>query len=141
MTRTSESWTAPAVRGPRRAAAPAVTVCLLVLLTSPVLAQEQGGGIRGWVYDQGFQVPRARVRVSIVGLPLGTTTRDDGSFVFEDVRPGSYTLTFQKDGFEREVLPGVVVSAGESATRSYSRRSPATSWCPSRDGSTSMASP
>jgi len=73
------------------------------------------GAIRGVVYDKDFQVPLAQVRVSIIEALRATITSADGNFLIEQVPPGTYTVSFSKDGYEREVVPGVVVAAGQLA--------------------------
>ena len=75
----------------------------------------QAGGIRGSVYDVDFQVPVAAARVSIVGTALAGATDDGGSFRFDNVPPGTYTLIVSKAGYERRLVAGVVVVAGRLA--------------------------
>jgi TonB-dependent receptor len=77
-------------------------------------AQEvQGGTLRGSVYDFDLQVPLAQVRVSIVEALLTTVSSDAGMFVFENVPPGVYTVSFVKSGYDRQVRSDVLVTAGE----------------------------
>ena len=76
-------------------------------------AQEEAVGVvRGSVYDKEFGVPLANARVSIVELGLSAMTTADGTFAFQRVPAGAYTLTFVKDGYDREIRTGVAVSAG-----------------------------
>jgi hypothetical protein len=77
--------------------------------------QSPAGSIRGVVYDRDFETPLGQVRVSFVEIPLATMTRDDGTFLFEAVPPGSHTLTFSKDGYQRRHMSGIVVLAGRMA--------------------------
>ena len=78
-------------------------------------AGSQPGAIRGSVIDKDFDSPLARVRVTLVEELLATATSADGQFLFERVPPGVYTLSFTKDGYERAVVSGVVVNAGQVA--------------------------
>lgn len=99
----------------RRAGLIVSTLLFLVAVGSlPHFAQAMGG-IRGTVFDRDFDVPLGGVRVTVVEALLTTTTTAEGNFVFERVPPGSYTLNFSKEGFEREVVTGVVVTSGRLA--------------------------
>jgi outer membrane receptor protein involved in Fe transport len=80
-------------------------------LASIVKAQEIGG-IRGGVYDKDFDVPLAAAQVTIAETGEKRMTDDDGHFVFDQVKPGTYTLVFTKDGYVRQVTANVVVIAG-----------------------------
>lgn len=84
---------------------------------APLRAQGEAphGAIRGTVTDKDFEVPLAGVRVTVVEALLTTLTSPGGTFFFEHVPPGTYTLTFSKDGYEREVVPDVRVGAGQLA--------------------------
>jgi outer membrane receptor protein involved in Fe transport len=76
-------------------------------------AEGEAGAIRGTVYDKDFEAPLSAVRVSVAGTLLTVATATDGHFLIERIPPGSYTLSFSKDGYERQVVAGVVVSAGQ----------------------------
>lgn len=79
----------------------------------PVLGQStETGSIRGSVFDRDFASPLARARVTIVGTAVGTFTGDDGRFVLERVPAGTYTLAVAKEGYDRQLVPGVAVSPG-----------------------------
>ena len=91
----------------------AIAAALGMLAISTVHAQDGTvGAIRGTVYDDDFDVPLARVRVSVIGTMLTVSTTSDGTFLFEQVPPGAYTLTFAKPGYQRHVSNEVVVTAG-----------------------------
>src|SRR5262245_60655102 len=75
--------------------------------------QARAGALRGTVSDKDFEVPVARAVITIVELRLATLAGPDGNFLFENVPAGTYTLTVNKDGYERAVVPGVVVRPGE----------------------------
>ncbi len=81
-------------------------------LVPATLAQELGA-IRGTVRDRDLAAPLAGVRVVVVGLPLGTTTGVDGTFLLERVPPGRHMLSLSCDGYERDVVSDVVVLAGQ----------------------------
>ncbi|HZM69112.1 MAG TPA: TonB-dependent receptor [Candidatus Cryosericum sp.] len=94
--------------------APVVIALFAALVpVPPVLAQQAvSGAIRGTVSDKDFDVPLAQVRVTLLEAFLSTQSGTDGTFLFERVPPGTYTLAFTKDGYQRQVVPEVVVNAG-----------------------------
>ncbi|HKQ60146.1 MAG TPA: TonB-dependent receptor [Candidatus Polarisedimenticolaceae bacterium] len=92
----------------------AAALLAAALLVSP-LRGAGSGGIRGSVRDRDFDSPLSGVRVSILGTGLVSFTAADGTFLFERVPEGSFTLAFDKEGYERELLPSVVVAAGALA--------------------------
>ncbi len=103
---------------PRRARASLFVLLVLATLAAaggPVRGQGAditSGTIRGSVYDKDFGVPLPGARVTIVELGLASLTTKDGVFTIDRVPAGSYTLSFSKEGFERELENGVTVSAG-----------------------------
>ncbi|MCI0675142.1 MAG: TonB-dependent receptor [Phycisphaerales bacterium] len=74
---------------------------------------QDGGLIRGVVYDKDFDAPLAGAQVTIAETGRTVVTNDEGNFVFGQVAPGEYTLVFSKDGYARQVKAGVIVSAGQ----------------------------
>lgn len=93
-------------------------LALLAVLSvpAPAPAQAQGmGAVRGIVIDADFDVPLARAQVRLVELGIAVSTSADGTFVFEEVEPGTYTMTFAKDGYERVVRSGVIATPGRLA--------------------------
>lgn len=85
----------------------------LVAFPLATSAAEQGGSIRGMVYDKDFDTPLASVQVLISESGVHVTASEEGNYVFPQVAPGSYTLVFSKEGYTRQVIPNVVVSAGQ----------------------------
>jgi len=91
---------------------------LLLLFVLPgcggVLAQSTFGSIRGVTTDNtGAQIPAAAVVLRSVDQ---STTRsavsdDTGAFVFENVKPGKYTLAVGHSGFALTNLNGIVLEA------------------------------
>ena len=75
----------------------------------------QSGAIRGSVHDRDFDVPLSKAHVTLVEALLATGTNTDGQFLFENVPPGTYTLSVTKDGYERQIVTNVVVPPGQIA--------------------------
>lgn len=92
---------------------PRLRDALLLMALGAGSALGQGiGGIRGVIFDKEFDVPLGAARVFIAETSTETLSREDGSYVFNEVEPGVYTLVFSKDGYTRQVNSGVVVAAG-----------------------------
>lgn len=94
----------------------AALLAALLALPCSVRGQEAAdGAIRGTVLDRQFGVPLAGARVTVIERSESRTTGPDGTFLFERVPPGVYTLQGGKPGFERRLVSGVVVVAGRLA--------------------------
>ena len=114
----------------------AVLLCVLAVAaasrgTLAATPDVSGGSVRGTVYDKDFGVPLPGVRVTIPEAGTGAVTGPDGNFIVNRLPPGTYTLSFAKDGFERELLNGVVVTAGrltDVGSNWRPRSSSSTSW-------------
>jgi hypothetical protein len=100
----------------RPAAALLLLLGLMAAAVTPAAAQGPiYGVVRGTVTDKDFGVTLSGVRVTILEAFLAVQTGPDGSFVFERVPPGTYTLAFTRDGYQRKVAPDIVVNAGTLA--------------------------
>src|SRR2546425_2671869 len=77
---------------------------LLALLIFPSLLRAQASAaITGIVQDEtGAAIAGATLRLlgQDTGATRSTTSRQDGTFIFEDVSPASYVLTVEMSGFE-----------------------------------------
>jgi outer membrane receptor protein involved in Fe transport len=101
------------VRGLANAIAAAAVLLGAGLSPLPALAQAGGAGsLRGSVTDKDFEVPISGVRLTLVEARLATFTNGQGQFVFERVPAGTYTLTADKDGYERKIVTSVAVAPG-----------------------------
>jgi hypothetical protein len=77
---------------------------LLVALAAPTLAQVLYGSLVGAVTDSsGSAIPNARVATNNIntGLSRETTTDDRGTFQFNDLQTGTYTLNINAPNFSR----------------------------------------
>ncbi|HEV8375660.1 MAG TPA: TonB-dependent receptor [Candidatus Polarisedimenticolia bacterium] len=87
----------------------------LLLAAGPVSlrAQEKAtGALRGSVMDRELGSPLPGARVAVVGTVLATVTSPEGTFLLPQVPVGSYSVSFTKTGYERQLLTGVTVNAG-----------------------------
>ena len=95
--------------------------CLLIVVSmlwpaQPALAQLTTGGIVGTVTDpSGSRVPGVTVTATQVetGTPATSTTDASGSYSFTAMRIGKYSVTFQKEGFQRFVQSNVDLGIGQ----------------------------
>src|ERR1700734_1727125 len=91
--------------------------CLLLAPTSAVAQNLQEGAIRGTVYDTTHAVvPTATLTLSnpSTGFRRELTVSAEGSYAFDNVPPGEYTLVAVADGFAETTVKGIVVSVGAS---------------------------
>ncbi len=80
---------------------------------STAFAQVDTGAILGTVTDpSGAVVPGAKVTATNedTGLALSTTTSGVGSYVFTPIRIGTYSITAEKEGFEKVVHTHITVN-------------------------------
>jgi hypothetical protein len=94
-------------------------VVLLLLSLTSLHAQQTLGGLVGIVSDPtGAAVPGTQVALTgdTTGLSLKATTKGDGSYTFINIPIGTYTLTFSRDGFETEKVPGIPVQENRTGT-------------------------
>ena len=85
---------------------------LCIFLSSTTFAQLNRGFISGTVQDQsGAVLVGATVTITnnATNISRDMASNESGLFRFAAVEPGSYSVEFQKDGFERKRLPNVTV--------------------------------
>jgi hypothetical protein len=98
-----------------------LTALLGAVLSGPsVIAQTQAinGSIRGRVTDSaGSAVPKAGGAAdnADTGFSRSFTTNEEGYFVIPNLPLGGYTVTVQKEGFEKQRYTNVVLDAGTEA--------------------------
>src|ERR1700693_82664 len=100
-----------------------LSLLLLILATtlmpSLVMAQIDRSEIDGTVKDQsGAVIDGASVSVTQAdtGLRREVSTNHDGIYNVPSLSPGTYTLTFAKDGFQKTVFEDVLQTAGQTRT-------------------------
>ena len=84
---------------------PTGILCLAALLaTASATAQTSMGGVSGMVVDSsGARVPGATVTLTNTATSVASVrqTNDSGFYTFVNVRPGSYTLMVELQGFTK----------------------------------------
>lgn len=88
---------------------------LVALLLMPATLVAQTGRIIGTVTDSA-RAPLASATITLLNTRLGAISDAQGQYVIVNVEPGTYQMRFQRIGERAEVVPNVIVRAGE-ATR------------------------
>jgi hypothetical protein len=86
------------------------------LPNAPSITQEGTGRLSGTVLDpSGAAVKGAEVTLTQVGetRAQSLTTREDGSFAFNDLPPGSYSIAIKARGFQPAVGKAFEITAGQ----------------------------
>ena len=95
-----------------------VLFCLFVMV-SPLLGQGTYAELRGLVTDKsGAMVAHATVTVTAdaTGVAQTTTTDEGGRFIFTALRPMTYTLKAEAQGFAASVQKNVVLAVNQQAS-------------------------
>jgi Carboxypeptidase regulatory-like domain len=98
-----------------------LALCLTGLLSSPALAQT--GQINGVVTDNtGAIVPGVTVKAQEVatGLSRDTVSGVDGRYTFTSLRPTTYNITAELQGFRTSQRKGLLLQANENLTVNFS---------------------
>ena len=96
------------------------TLLLALLVATPALAQT--GQINGVITDNtGAVLPGATVKAVEVatGLSRDTVTGADGRYIFTSLRPTTYDITAELQGFRTAQRKGVVLQANQYLTVSF----------------------
>ncbi|MCI0390349.1 MAG: carboxypeptidase regulatory-like domain-containing protein [Acidobacteria bacterium] len=97
---------------------------LLLLITLPALAiaQATNGSIRGTVADPtGAVMPKANVAVKNVDTQIERklVTRDDGTYIADNLPPGEYEVSVEAQGFQKQ-LKRVTVQTANNVDADFS---------------------
>ena len=87
---------------------------LTTMLFSHSGTSQENGFIRGTIIDEKSNQTMPGVRISIPELAKGVRADLDGKYSFT-VAPGTYSLELTFIGFEKIIIPAVVVKAGEAS--------------------------
>src|SRR2546427_11035691 len=107
----------------------AFVIALLLLSFSAGLRAQGLSGMTGTVTDEsGAVVPDAAVTVTNTATNIvhKAVTTSQGSFYITDLIPGTYTVKFEKAGFQTAVLAGVNVYVSQTATADATLKTGAT---------------
>ena len=94
----------------------AFVVCFIAVLSGSAWGQTKAS-LRGTVSDQsGGVVAAAKVILTNTGTGIArtTTTANDGSYLFDLVDVGKYSLTVDKSGFETFIQDGIVLELNQN---------------------------
>lgn len=103
----------------RTVAALAFLLLITLLLPASLLAQLDTGRITGTVFDpSGAIVPDATVTLTNTGTSVAQSMKSTstGTYSFSGVRPGTYTLRAEAQGFEAFVAPGLQIHVQQALT-------------------------
>src|SRR3990172_10180139 len=97
-----------------------ILAAILLLAASSVLAQTQTGTITGVVTDdQGAVMPGVTVGIqspALIGGPRTAVTNSTGSYLFSQLPPGMYRVTFQLAGFNTLAMEEIDVRVAFNST-------------------------
>jgi hypothetical protein len=100
--------------GSRRLLLGIVAIALFATAALTARTQSTFGGIRGTVEDNtGAVIPGATVTVRSLDQNLirQAVSNDSGEFLVENLQPGHYSITIERDGFSRAVVPSTELNA------------------------------
>jgi len=86
----------------------------ILLLTPWAIGQSTFGSIRGTTLDQTDSfIPQATVTLHNVAenTDFSATSDDHGNFIFENVKPGHYSLLATKEGFAKGIVENIELAA------------------------------
>ena len=96
-----------------------LSVVLLILAATPASSQGTTSRLTGTVTDNaGAAVSGATVTLTNEGTNFSITaqTSESGTYVFDLIQPGTYTVTVEKQGFKRLVSSKNVVLVNQPTT-------------------------
>src|SRR5215216_1975338 len=108
------SKAAPDRRTPRRVTTLLSLVCLLMGFGGSAVAQQRTGSLRGQVSDElGALVVGATVTLTAAdGTQKTAVTNAEGTYTFNSLAPGQYTIRVASPGFTAYEKTEVAVAAG-----------------------------
>ena len=87
-----------------------ILISAMVALSGSITAQTTTGTIQGRVTDgSGSMIPDAKITIlnQATGVQQVVQTSSEGNFVQPYVLPGEYTVTVEKEGFDKYVTTGL----------------------------------
>lgn len=92
-----------------------LTILFILASIIPAAAQTFRGGINGTITDEsGAVIPGAAVEAleTATGISHKTVSSSAGTFLFQDLPLGAYTITVETSGFQKAIVSKVPVTAG-----------------------------
>lgn len=92
---------------------------LLLAASVQAGAQQVTSTLSGTVKDtSGAAVPQAALTATNAGTQIPTSVISDeaGRYIFPSLAPGSYTLSAEKSGFQKAIIPGITLAVYQRAT-------------------------
>ncbi len=95
-----------------------LTVCCLAV--APEVALAQAGAITGTVTEAQAGVPVANAQIRAVAadgsIPTAGLSGENGQFRLSNLQPGTYSVVFNRVGYQQQRISGVTVTAGGTTT-------------------------
>ncbi len=98
-------------------------VLLITVVSGYAIGQTERGSISGQVTDDtGAILPSTPVTLKneATGVVQRAKTNSDGNYVFQDVNPGSYTITVDREGFKKAERVHTVVDVNQTNQQNIS---------------------
>ena len=96
-----------------------LSLVTLSLLAQPRAAAQSDGSLKGRISLRATGDPLHGASVTIVELGRITLSQDDGSYRFQRVPPGSYTVEAHLDSLFTEASTTVTIEAGQTAEADF----------------------
>lgn len=99
-----------------------LSLCAFVLFAGTLAAQTSDGTVSGYVTDpSGSPVANAKVALTNSGtqVAVATQTNSTGFYTFQFVIPGTYQVTVEAAGFQKETHPDVHVQVAQSVRQDF----------------------
>ena len=87
------------------------TVLFFFLLYTGITFAQEKGSLAGTVIDANTQVLLKEINVKIPGTDFSAKTKDDGSFMIQNVPVGTYELEFTSASYKTFIQGNIVVSS------------------------------
>jgi hypothetical protein len=99
-------------------------ILILILLMNTAFGQNSLQTVRGMVLDQDSRQPLEGVTLVVEGTQpaVAAITEKDGSFRFAPMGMGRITLHISRVGYEKIILPNVVVNSGKESVLNITMR-------------------
>src|SRR5688500_8163535 len=98
-------------------------VLVVLLFTTCIYTQDYRARVQGVVTDSSdASVPGAKVTLvnKGTGVAVTKTSGPNGTYLFDNVEPGTYTATAELDGFSKQVQENVLVQTRADVTANFS---------------------